>query len=128
MKTWHRQPTPLLDMSADNLASTAQETSEVPKQAPSLTAFIASRNRGTLGVLTEAARHLAVSLLWKYVGEGILVHTKPSWTQKALEKAIPKGCHTSACTPEMTAFVREEMRQCVRYGISSRRGRATGPV
>ena len=93
-----------VELNVDKLASTAQEKLEALKQAPSLTAFISSRQWRTMGALPEAARHLSEPLMREYVYKGILVHTGPSWTQSPLEISIPKGSHASSCTPKMTAF------------------------
>ena len=96
-----------------NLSYTAREMSEALKQAPFLTSCITSRQQSTLVALSEAVRHLAASLLRNYVDEGIPVHIGPAWTQRALEQAITKGPHASACAPKMTAFIRGEIRQHV---------------
>ena len=77
---------PPVELSVNNLASTTAKTLEELKHSPSLTAFIAARQRGALGALLEAVRHSAAPLLWKYVAEGIPVHTGPAWTPQALER------------------------------------------
>ena len=72
----------------------------------------------TLGVLTEAVRHLASTLMRDYVDEVIPVHKGPAWTHCALDLVTTKGPHMSAYTPMMTSFICREMRQRVRYGYS----------
>ena len=83
-----------------------------------MTAFIASRQRSTLGLLPEAILHPAAPLIQEYVEKGILVHTGPAWPQKALDCAMAKGPHALAYTPEMTAFIRGELHQHVPDGFS----------
>ena len=83
----------------------------------SLTAFIDYRQWGTLGVLPVVVQHLSESIFRYYAEEGIPVHTGLPWTKQALEKVIPKGTHTSTCTPDMVAFICRDMRQIVRDGI-----------
>ena len=93
--------------------ATAKKTLEALTQAPFLTAFVASRQWGTLGALSEAVRHPEAPLLQKYVDKVIPVHTGPASTQQALERAIAKGPHMTAFTPEMTTFIHGEMWQRV---------------
>ena len=71
-----------------------------------------------MGGLPEGVRHPAAALLRTYVEEGIPSHMGPPWSPQALETAISKGPHTSACTPEMTSFIRGDMQQRIKYGFS----------
>ena len=80
--------------------------------------FLPSKQRKTLGGLPEGVKHPAATLLHKFVEEGILAHTGPPWSPEALETAISKGPHASACTPEMTLFIRGELRQRIKDGFS----------
>ena len=48
-----------------------------------------------------------------YIYKGIAVHTLPEWSWMALDRAISKIPHASACTPEMTVFIRGDMRKRV---------------
>ena len=54
-------------MIVDNLAATAQDTLEALQQVPSMTYFIASRQRITLVRLLETVQHPAAPLLLMYV-------------------------------------------------------------
>ena len=82
---------------------------EALTQASPLTDFISSRQRSTMGALPEVFQHPAAHLPCKYIDESIMVHTGPSWPQRALERAIVKGPYSSVCTPEMKVFIRKEM-------------------
>ena len=90
-----------VELSGDNIVSTARSTEEVLTKAPSLTASILSRDQGTLGALLEAVRQPASTLLQDYLDKDIAVHTGPAWTQWALKRSIAKGPYMSACTTEM---------------------------
>ena len=68
---------PLLVLPVDNLAATTKSTVEEIHRAPSLLAFIASRERGKLGALTDTVLHPSPSLLKTYVEEVILFHIGP---------------------------------------------------
>ena len=68
-------------------------------QQASLLSFLASKQRKTLGGLPKGVKHPAAALLHKYVEEGIPTHTGAPWSTEALENAISKGPHDSACTP-----------------------------
>ena len=72
--------------------------------------FLASKQRKTLGGLPEGVKHPVADLLKNYVEEGIPAHTGPPWSPEALETAIYKGSHASACTPEMTSFFPGELQ------------------
>ena len=87
-------------------------------QAPSLTDFIASQQWGTLGVLTKEVQQPNTTLLEEYVVEGILLHARPDWSQKDLEKLISLGNHVSACTPNMIAFILGDVSQRMRDGFN----------
>ena len=69
-------------------------------------------------MIPEAVLHPADTLLKEYVEKGIMVHIGPAYPQRALERAIAKGPHALACTPEMTAFIRGELHQRVRDRFS----------
>ena len=109
---------PPVATSRDDLAATAKSTSRELHLAPSLLVFLASKQRKTLGTLPEAAWHPEASLLNSYIEEGIPVHTVPPWSIRALETAIVKVPHSSACTPEMAAFIWGEMQQRIQDGFS----------
>ena len=66
---------PPVESSADDLAAMVKEMLKALKQPPCLTAFIASRQQSTLGLLLEAVQHPAAPLLQEYAEKGILVHT-----------------------------------------------------
>ena len=106
-----------MKLSVDKLVTTARETLESLEKPLYLTSFIASRQRGTLGALPEAVQHPEEPLLQKYVDKSIPLHTVLDWKQWDLERAIAKGPHTSTCTPEMTAFIRGEIRKRVQDGF-----------
>ena len=91
---------------------------EVLTQPPSLTSFISSRKRVTLGALPEELWNPEVYLLQEYVDEGTPIHKGPACTHQALEQAIIKGPDASTRTSEMTAFIRVEMRQHVWDGFN----------
>ena len=63
-------------------------------------------------------KHPAVALLQKYVEEGIPAHTGPPWSPVALETALSKGPHASACTPEMISFILGELWRRIKDGFS----------
>ena len=63
-------------------------------------------------------RHPAADLLRTYSEEGIPSHTGPPWSPQALETAIPKGTHASACTSDMKTFIRGEMQWSIKDGFS----------
>ena len=63
-------------------------------------------------------KHPAADLLQTYVEEGILARTGAPWSPRDLDTDIFKGPHTSACTPEMTSFIRGEMQRRIKYGFS----------
>ena len=66
---------PLSESTADNLAEMKKATAKELTRAPSILDFIASRQQGTLGALSEAVIHLLVALIQTYVEEGIPVQT-----------------------------------------------------
>ena len=96
---------PSMNLSVNILEATAQTTLEDLTQDPSLTDFIVSRQRGTLGTLPDLVRHPEATLLQEYVEKGILVHMGPACTQRFLERSIKKGPHASAYIPKMKAFI-----------------------
>ena len=49
--------------------------------------------------------------------EGIPLHAVPAWLQKELNKAIARGPHVSACTPDMTSFILGDMEQKLWDGL-----------
>ena len=103
-------PYPPPDISeADDLASTVRITAKEIRQAASLQAFIASKQRSTLGALPEAVTPLAATLLQSYVEEGIPATTGPPWSRMALDEAIHNGPHASACAPDMVSFIQGEL-------------------
>ena len=102
----------------DNLVATAKSTAREILSTPSLVLFLASKQHNTLGGLPEGVTHPAADLLQAYVEEGIPAHTAPPWSLQALETAISKGPHSSACTPEMTVFTRENMQRRIKNGFS----------
>ena len=51
-----------------------------------------------MGGLPEGVRHPPAALIQTYVEEGIPAHMGTLWSPQALETAISKGPHTSACT------------------------------
>ena len=105
--TTAQAPYPLpINSPTDDLAATAKATAREILKAPSLLSFLASNQRKTLGGLPKGVKHTAADLLKTYVEEGIPAHTGPPWSPEALETAISKGPHASACTPEMTSFIR----------------------
>ena len=53
-----------------------------------------------------------------YVEEGINAHTGTQWYPQALETAISKAPHASACTLEMTTFIGGEMKRRINDGFS----------
>ena len=59
------------------------------------TAFLASKQRNTLGNLPKGVKHPVAALLQRYVEEGIPDHTGPPWLTEALETAISKGARAS---------------------------------
>ena len=63
-------------------------------------------------------KHPDAALLHTYVEEGIPAHTKPPWSPEVLDIAISKVPYASACNPEMTSFIRGELRQRIKYGFS----------
>ena len=71
----------------------------------SLQAFLASKQRKTLGVLLEAITHLEATLLQSSVEEGIPADTGPPWPRTALYEANRNGPHESACSPDMVIFI-----------------------
>ena len=89
----------------DDLTDTDKTTARKLHRVPSLLAFLASKQRKTLGNLHEVVKHLEAVLLHSYTEEGILVHTGPSWSSRALETAISKEPHSSACIPKTLRFV-----------------------
>ena len=91
---------------------------EALRQAPSLTAFISSRQRITLGALSEAVLHPAAPLLQEYLEQVIPVHTGPAWLQRSLKRDIVKRTHASSYTPQMKAYISGELHQHVRDGFS----------
>ena len=107
-----------VDSPTDDLADTAKATAREILKAPSLLSFLASKQRNTLGGLPKGVKHPAVALLNKYVEEGIPAHTGAPWSPESLATAISKGTHASACTPEMTSFVRGELRRRIKDGFS----------
>ena len=58
--------------------------------------LLSSKQRKTLGGLTEGVTHLAADLIQAYVEEGIPAHTGAQWLLQELETAISKGPHASA--------------------------------
>ena len=76
--------------------------------------FLASNKRNTLEGLTEGVKKPAEDLLQSYVEEGIPAHTGLPWSPQALETAISKGLHASACTPDMNYFIWEEMQRRIK--------------
>ena len=59
----------------DELADTSKEIARELHSTPSLLAFLASKQRKTLGTLPEVVRHPAAALLHSYSEEVIQVHT-----------------------------------------------------
>ena len=57
----------------DDLAATAKATTMELHCASSFIAFLASKQRKTLGNLPEVFEHLEAALLYSYVEEGILM-------------------------------------------------------
>ena len=88
------------------------------RQAASLQAFIASKQRIILGALAEAVTHLAATLLQSYVEEGIPDNTGPTCLRMALDKAIRNGLHASEYAPDMVSFIWGELLRRVNDGFS----------
>ena len=86
--------------------------------APSLLSFLTSKQRNTLGGLPKGVKNPATALLQTYVGESIPSYMGPPWSPEALETAIYKGPHASACTPDMNSFIRVELRRRIKDGFS----------
>ena len=57
------------------------------RQAASLQAFIAFKQRSTLGALPEVVTHPVANLLQSYMEEGIPATTGLPWLRMALDKA-----------------------------------------
>ena len=49
--------------------------------------------------------------------EGITLHAVPAWLQKELNKAIARGHHVLACTPDMTLLILGDMEQKLWDGL-----------
>ena len=109
---------PPIDSPNDDLAATAKATAREILEAPYLLSFLTSKQRKTLGGLPEGVKHPAADLLKAYVAEGNPSHTGPTWSLDSLDTATYKGPHASACTPEMTSFIREELRRRIKDGFS----------
>ena len=107
-----------MELIIGTLTSMARKTAENMKHAPSVIAFIASRQWVTLGALPEELWNPEVYLLQEYVDEGTPIQKGPACTHQALEQAIIKGPDASTRTSEMTAFIRVEMRQHVWDGFN----------
>ena len=97
---------PPVDSTTDDLAATDKATAREILEALSLMSFLASKQRKILGGLPEGVKHPAADLLREYVEKGIPAHTGPPWSLEALETAISKGPHASACNSEITSFIR----------------------
>ena len=108
---------PLSNPLVENLEATSKETSEEIHCAPSLLAFIDSRQHGALGTLPESVLHPVKSLLQTYAEKGILVHTGSPCPRQALEHAISNGPHTSVFTPEIGVFICGDMQWRVQDGL-----------
>ena len=104
--------TPTDDLSATTKASVREILS-----APSFLSFLDSKQRNTLGSLPEEVRNTSAALIKYYVEEGIPDHNGPPWSSQALETAISKGIHTSACTPETTMFIQGEIHRRIKVGF-----------
>ena len=102
----------------DDLAPTAKDTAREILEEPSLLSFLASKQRKTLGGLPEGVKHPATDILNTCVEEGIPAQTGPPWYLEALETAISKRPHASACTLEMTYFIRGELQWSIKDGFS----------
>ena len=72
--------------------------------APSLLAFLASKERKILGTMPEVVVHPAADLITSYVEQGISVHTGKLWSIQVLDNSVSKGSHAWACTPEMNGL------------------------
>ena len=115
----HMHPTPPpVDPPTDDLAATANATAREILNAPSLLSFLASKQRNTLGCLSEGGEHPSAALLQIYVEESIPAHTGPPWSPEALDTAISKGPHASARTPDMTSFIQGELRRRIKDSFS----------
>ena len=71
----------------------------------------------TLGGLPEGLIHPSAALLNTYVEEGIPDHIGSPWSPQALGTTISKRPHASACTPEMTNFIRGEIQRRIKDGF-----------
>ena len=94
-------------------------TAKEIRQSASLEAFIASKQRSTLGALPELVTHPAATLLQSYVEEGIPITTGPPCLRRALDEAIRNGPHASACAPDMVRFIQGELRRRIQDGFST---------
>ena len=103
---------------ADDLEATDNANAREILSAPSLLSLLASKQRKTLGGLPEGVRHPDADLLRNYVKKGIHAYTGTLWLPQALETAIYKGPHASACTSDMTAFIWGDMQQRIKEWVS----------
>ena len=101
-----------------DLETTAKGTAREVLSTPSLLSLLSSKQRKTLGGLPKGVTLLSAYLLQSYVEDSIPVQTGPPWSPQALETAISKGQHASACTPGMTAFVQGKMQRMIKDGFS----------
>ena len=83
-------------LQVDDLVSTGRTTAEEIHQAVSLQAFITSKQRSTLGLLTEAVTHPVSTLLQSYAEEGTPATTGPLWSRTALDEATRNGLNESS--------------------------------
>ena len=75
----------------------------------SLQAFIASKQRRTLGAMPEEVTHPTATFLHSCVEEDIPATIVLPWLRKALDETIRNGPHASACAPDMISFIRENL-------------------
>ena len=101
----------------DDIATTANTTAREILSAPSLLLFLASKQRKTLGSLSEGVMHPAAALIQSYVEEGITAHTGLPWSPQELEKDISRIPQASACTQEMTTFIRGDIQRRIKDGF-----------
>ena len=109
---------PPVDSLTDDLLATVKANAREILNAPSLLLFLTSKQRNTLGGLPKGVKHPVAALLQRYVEEGIPSYTGPLWSPQALETAISKDSHASSCAPEITPFIRGEMRRRIKDGFS----------
>jgi len=66
----------------------------------------------------STSHHLAYPILLKFATDGCPVDCGPAWSSQQLHKAIQRGNHPLACTPEAIICLCKEMLEKVKQGFA----------